>query len=283
MLKQRVITAIVLLAVLLPALFAAQPLPLLLLVLLVVGAAGWEWARLNDLKGAAAIGTGAAVAALGALLFWLLPQPVPRAVWIAVALVWLAGGAWLLRAGVAQWPHIPRAVRLPLGVLALALAWLAVAQARMAGVNFLLSVLALVWAADIGAYFCGRALGGRLTHGAKLARSISPGKTWEGAAGGLLAVLLLAACWIACDQRAWPPAAPSLYTSLLHAGGAAWLLAAAALLCATSIMGDLLESLVKRSAGVKDSSRLLPGHGGVLDRIDALLPVLPLALALALY
>ena len=150
MLKQRVITAIVLLAVLLPALFAAQPLPLLLLVLLVVGAAGWEWARLNDLKGAAAIGTGAAVAALGALLFWLLPQPVPRAVWIGVALVWLAGGAWLLRAGVAQWPNIPRAVRLPLGVLALALAWLAVAQARMAGVNVLLAGVALVWAADRG-------------------------------------------------------------------------------------------------------------------------------------
>ena len=79
MLKQRVITAIVLLAVLLPALFAAQPLPLLALVLLVVGAAGWEWARLGGVKGAAAVGTGACVAALGALLFWLLPQPVPRA------------------------------------------------------------------------------------------------------------------------------------------------------------------------------------------------------------
>lgn len=279
MLKQRVITAIVLLAVLLPALFAAQPLPFLLLALLAVGAAGWEWARLGDLKGAAALGMGAGVAALGALLFWTLPQPVPRAVWIAVALVWLVGGAWLLHAGVARWPGLPRALRLALGVLALVLAWLALATARMAGVNFLLSVLVLVWAADIGAYFCGRALGGRLTRGAKLARSISPGKTWEGAAGGLLAVLLLAACWIAAE-RIWPPAAPSLYTRLLHAGGVAWLLAAAALLCATSIMGDLLESLVKRSAGVKDSSRLLPGHGGVLDRIDALLPVLPLALAL---
>ena len=78
MLKQRVITAIVLLAVLLPALFAAQPLPLVLLVLLVVGAGGWEWARLNDLKGTAAIGTGAAVAALGALLFWLVTPLVPR-------------------------------------------------------------------------------------------------------------------------------------------------------------------------------------------------------------
>ena len=280
MLKQRVITAIVLLAVLLPALFAAQPLPLLALVLLVVGAAGWEWARLNELKGAAAVGTGACVAALGALLFWLLPQPVPRAVWIGVALIWLAGGAWLLHAGVARWPDIPRAVRWPLGVLALAFAWLAVAQARLAGVNFLLSILVLVWVADSGAYFAGHALGGRLTRGAKLARSISPGKTWEGAAGGLLAVLLLAAIWIACE-RAWPPAAPSLYTRLLHAGGVAWLAAGALLLTTTSIMGDLLESLVKRSAGVKDSSALLPGHGGVLDRIDALLPVLPLALALS--
>ncbi len=280
MLQQRVITAIVLLAVLLPALCAAQPLPFLLLALLMVGAAGWEWARLNDVKGAAAaLGMGAGVAALGAALHWLL-HPLPAAVWRGTALVWLAGGAWLLRAGVARWPQVPRALRLALGVLALALAWLALAAARMAGVNFLLSALALVWAADIGAYFCGRAFGGRWTHGAKLARSISPGKTWEGAAGGLLAVLLLAALWIVCE-RIWPPASASLYTRLLHVGGALWLLAAAALLCATSIMGDLIESLVKRSAGVKDSSRLLPGHGGVLDRIDALLPVLPLALALS--
>jgi len=164
-----------------------------------------------------------------------------------------------------------------LGLIALCLTWLAVAQARQIGINFLFSVLALVWVADIGAYFAGRALGGRFTR-SKLAASISPGKSWEGVWGGMLGVLLLAFGWRYLDTRL-AAVVPSLY-SHLGQRGLVFLLIVAVFMAAMSVVGDLIESLVKRSAGVKDSSALLPGHGGVLDRIDALLPTLPLAMML---
>ena len=183
-----------------------------------------------------------------------------------------------MRAGVPGWGRIPSAVRLVAGVLALWLAWLAVVQARMLGVNFLLSVLVLVWAADVFAYFAGRALGGRFTRGRKLAPSISPGKSWEGVWGGMLGVLAVGAGWITWDG-AHADGAASLY-SRLYAFGLAGLVGGVVFLVGMSVAGDLIESLVKRSAGQKDSSQLLPGHGGVLDRIDALLPTLPLAMLL---
>jgi phosphatidate cytidylyltransferase len=148
----------------------------------------------------------------------------------------------------------------------------------MLGVNFLLSVLSLVWVADIGAYFAGRAFGQRFTRN-KLAPSISPGKSWEGVWGGMAGVLLLAVLWVWADQ-AMQPAVPSFYTRLARQGW--WLLLLGAIfMAAMSVVGDLVESLVKRSVGAKDSSGLLPGHGGVLDRVDALLPTLPLAMMLS--
>ena len=161
------------------------------------------------------------------------------------------------------------------GVAALWLAWMAVAHARLLGVNFLLSVLALVWAADIAAYFAGRAFGMKL-FSRRLAPSISPGKTWEGALGGALGVLALAAVWIAVD-RTFSVADRSFYTRIAQLRPEV-LIWALPLLTVMSVVGDLVESMVKRSAGAKDSSGLLPGHGGVLDRVDALLPTLPLAL-----
>jgi phosphatidate cytidylyltransferase len=141
------------------------------------------------------------------------------------------------------------------------------------GVNFLLSVLALVWVADVAAYFGGRAFGLR-----KLAINISPGKSWEGVFSGLLAVGALALIWLALDgqQTSW---SPSVFSMLVQQSQV-WAFAGVAMLVGMSVVGDLVESLVKRSAGVKDSSALLPGHGGVLDRVDALLPTLPLALML---
>ena len=152
------------------------------------------------------------------------------------------------------------------------------AQARWIGVNFLLSILVLVWVADIFAYFAGRAFGLKFTKG-KLAPSISPGKSWEGVWGGMAGVLVLAIAWTLADGK-FQAAVPSLYTQLSRQGW--WLLGTAAVfLTAMSVVGDLVESLVKRSAGAKDSSKLLPGHGGVLDRVDALLPTLPLAMMLA--
>jgi phosphatidate cytidylyltransferase len=160
-------------------------------------------------------------------------------------------------------------------VLVLWATWVALCAAKMQGTNFLLSVLLLVWVADISAYFAGRAFGRR-----KLAPSISPGKSWEGVAGALIGVALVSQIWIALDAQnpAW---SPSLYT-LLSQQGALTLLLGLLFLTVMSVVGDLVESLIKRSAGVKDSSALLPGHGGVLDRVDALLPTLPLALWLTL-
>ena len=139
----------------------------------------------------------------------------------------------------------------------------------------MLSVLVLVWAADVFAYFAGRAWGGRWVK-AKLAPAISPGKSWEGVFGGAVGVLVVAVAWVAADAH-WHVSVPSFYTVLLSRG---MLLMCVALMFMTamSVVGDLVESLVKRSAGVKDSSALLPGHGGVLDRLDALLPTLPLAM-----
>ncbi|GAB4205990.1 MAG: phosphatidate cytidylyltransferase [Tibeticola sp.] len=276
MLRQRVITALVLLAVLLPALFYPSPLPFSVLALGFMAAAAWEWARLNGCGAAGALAWGAAFAALCAGTWLTLGvDAVPSVSWWLAGAVWVLGGAWVLRRGVGGWAQWPRAARLVLGVVMLGWAWLAVAQARALGINFLLSVLVLVWTADIGAYFAGRAFGGRLVP-RKLAPTISPGKSWEGVFGGMAGVLLVGALWLWAD-RAWVAQTPSLYTRLWQSGGLAWV-AGLVFLAAMSVVGDLVESLVKRSAGAKDSSALLPGHGGVLDRVDALLPTLPLAL-----
>jgi phosphatidate cytidylyltransferase len=279
MLKQRIITAAVLLAVLLPALFWPTPMPFAVVALVLIAAGAWEWGRLNGLAQAGAL-LAAAICLLLCAASWyagLVVRPLPL-LWSVAGALWVLAGAWLLRAGVAGWPGMPRPVRLAGGVLALWLAWLAVAQAREIGVNFLLSILLLVWVADICAYFAGRAFGLKFTRN-KLAPAISPGKSWEGVWGGMAGVLVLALIWTAAD-RASGAAVPSLYTRLAGAGW--WLLVIAALfLAAMSVVGDLVESLVKRSAGAKDSSQLLPGHGGVLDRVDALLPTLPLAMMLA--
>jgi phosphatidate cytidylyltransferase len=185
----------------------------------------------------------------------------------------------LLRRGVAAWATIPAGLRLASGVLVLWCAWLAMAQARVIGINFLLSILVLVWVADIFAYFAGKAWGGRVSK-SKLAPSISPGKSWEGVWGGMAGVLVLAFVWPWVDQAGRLPV-PSLYSHLAQRG-VAFLVLAVLFMAGMSVVGDLVESLIKRSAGVKDSSHLLPGHGGVLDRVDALLPTLPLAMMLYL-
>jgi len=153
-------------------------------------------------------------------------------------------------------------------------AWLAMSHARSIGINFILSVFCLVWVADIAAYFGGRRFGKR-----KLAPSISPGKSWEGVYSGMAGVFVLTLVWRAMESRFGADSA-SLYGQLLAHLGLLGGLAALALLAGMSVVGDLMESLIKRAAGAKDSSRLLPGHGGVLDRVDALLPVFPLSLAL---
>ena len=279
MLKQRVITALVLLAILLPALFASNTLPFTAILLIFMSAGAWEWGRLNGLKGAAAVAVSAVCLILCAVSWQLgwTTTPLPW-LWTIAGAAWVLGGAYLLRAGVAGWPSIPKAIRLIGGVLALWTAWLAVVQARNIGINFLLSVLVLVWVADVFAYFAGRTFGLKFTRN-KLAPSISPGKSWEGVWGGMLGVIVLALVWSWADRH-YGAGVLSFY-SVLQSRGLWFLLLAAVFMAAMSVVGDLVESLIKRSVGVKDSSGLLPGHGGVLDRIDALLPTLPLAMMLS--
>ena len=277
MLLTRIVTAIVLLALLLPTLFATSPWPFAGLTLLLVAAAAWEWSRLNGVATVAALGPAMLLAMAGAWAVYTgTASRVPASWWWSATLVWVLGGGVVLRGGVSAWPRWPAPARLLLGLLLLWIGWLALAQARSIAVNFLLSALCVVWAADIAAYFAGRNFGRR-----KLAPSISPGKTWEGVIGGLVGVWFVGALWLYGVDPVFPVDGPSLFGTLRHKLGLAGMTLALAGLAGLSVVGDLFESLVKRAAGAKDSSRLLPGHGGVLDRIDALLPTIPAALALA--
>lgn len=278
MLMQRVITALVLLAILLPALFASNPTAFNVIIVVMLVAGAWEWGRLNGLRAVGAVATGVFMLVM-CLLTWQLGwlSRSYTTLWVVAGGAWVLASALLIKAGVPAWSRVPLALRWVAGLLALWVAGLAMVQARQIGINFLLSVLTLVWVADIFAYFSGRALGLRFTK-QKLAPSISPGKSWEGAWGGALGVVLMAFVWVWMDMAQRAEIA-SFYSRLYEQG--AWLLLVAALfMAAMSVVGDLVESLIKRSAGFKDSSQLLPGHGGVLDRIDALLPTLPLAMML---
>ncbi len=275
MLLPRIVTAVALVLMLLAALAQASLWPFALLTLALIAAAGWEWGRLNQAGWVASAFFGLAVglAGMAALTSTWGAHAPPVLWWVAVTL-WAVGGGLALRRGPAAWPGLPRTARWLLGLVGLWAAWLALANARVLGINFLLSMLCLVWMADVAAYFGGRRFGRR-----KLAPTISPGKSWEGVWSGFAGVLLLASGWLAIDRH-FGVDSSSLYTRLQQGLGWGGMLLALAWLSAFSVAGDLIESLVKRAAGAKDSSRLLPGHGGVLDRVDALLPVLPLALAL---
>ena len=278
MLKQRIITAIILLVVLLGALLAPGHQAFSLLMALAIACAAWEWARLSGFSGVANI-LWALVAVAGCLLMglagWQLQAtPAATALVTVVSLLWLLATPLLLRAGVPVWQRIPRWLRIVAGLLVLWADWLAIVQLlAQHGPWYLLSAMALVWVADIAAYFCGRAFGKR-----KLAPSISPGKSWAGAVGGALFVQLFA---LLCAFFTTPE--QTIYADLAARSHPVVMLLAVLLLTIMSVTGDLVESLIKRSAGLKDSSQLLPGHGGVLDRIDALLPVMPIALALLLW
>lgn len=267
MLKQRVLTAVVLLAVLLPALLARSPVYFAAVTLIVLLLACWEWARLAGAGRGLQAGFPLIVAAAcGAL--WVNGFP---AAWVSplmagVVLCWAALLAASLPAA-----RIPsfllsgagRALHLAFAALAACGAWVSLVLAKQRGAWFVLSLLLLVWIADTAAYFAGRAFGRH-----KLAPRISPGKTWEGAVAGVAAAGLFG--WLCAAQ-------PGSFYQQLGDHDARRVIGWTAVLAAVSIAGDLFESLLKRQAGMKDSSGLLPGHGGFLDRVDALLPTLPLA------
>jgi phosphatidate cytidylyltransferase len=268
-LLKRVLTALALLPPVLATLWFGSTL----LVGAVFGAAvllaAHEWAALAGVRrGTGATAAYVAVAAvLVALAVWLRDTALPWALIVATCGWWL-----LVLVGLTRFPagfddtHPPRWLKAGAGLLVVpaTIAAVVVLHGSADGAWRLLFAFVLVWAADIGAYFTGQALGKH-----KLAPAVSPGKTWEGVFGGLtwsLAVAGVAGAWLFELQ-----------------GAAAW--APFLLLCTAvvllSIVGDLGESLLKRQAGVKDSGTLLPGHGGMLDRIDSLLAALP-ALALGL-
>ncbi|HEY3075823.1 MAG TPA: phosphatidate cytidylyltransferase [Burkholderiales bacterium] len=248
-LAARVATAAALIAAFLAALFLLPKIGLAALIALIVAAGGYEWARLCRLSGAVAWLYAALVAAAFAGVFTAGEGAVRAALAIAAVFWLIAAPLWLARGVHAN----QRAALIPSGFFVLVPA--AVALAALPPLQ-VLGVLVLVWVADTAAYFVGRTWGRR-----KLAPSISPGKTWEGAWGGIAGALAYA---IICGG---------------FAGGVAWvaLVAGAALLAVLSIVGDLFESAAKRQAGVKDSGTLLPGHGGILDRIDSATATLPLA------
>ncbi len=268
MLATRIATAAVLLAILLPAIFLFPPVAwgLVSLVFLAVGT--HEWVLLLGQRAHAWRAAGLMVLAGLALLAWRQQHDWPGGLVLAgcaaLTLFWCVGGGWRLRHANA------RAGGWPLALVLLFGCWAAMYELRVLGVMPLLSSMAVVWVADVAAYFVGRAIGRR-----KLAPTISPGKSWEGAIGGFVFVALCGAL-----AALWPALASSLPARL--AAGLPWAIAMLLLvaLAMLSIVGDLHESLLKRQAGVKDSGTLLPGHGGVLDRIDALVPVMPAALLL---
>lgn len=275
MLRQRVITALILVGIMIAALAASSPWPFALVTLALLAAGVWEWGRLNGAATAVSwtLGASMLLAGIYAVVSGAAGASLGGAWWLAVG-AWTLGGALVLKRGVPAWPHTPRALRWLVGLVLLTLAWAALIEARAVGINFMMSMLCVVWMADIAAYFGGKAWGRR-----KLAPAISPGKSWEGVWSGMAGVLAMAVVWVALDRQ-FGFDGPSLHTRLVLSHG--WLVTGLALLalCALSVVGDLIESLVKRAAGAKDSSHLLPGHGGVLDRVDALLPVMPAVLAL---
>jgi phosphatidate cytidylyltransferase len=271
MLKTRVITAIILLAVFLPVTLFAPVGAFGALIAFVLVFAAWEWARLLKLAGAVPViyALVAAVALVASTLLGTEYRP-PQSLFEAAAIFWVLAGPFVLVRKPALAKGAWRPFLLLAGIVVFAACWHALVAARAIGVSFVLSLMLVVWLADIGAYFAGKAFGRH-----KLAPAISPGKTWEGAFGGWLAVLIVAAVAIAAHAFE-----PTLYSALFERLGVVRTLATLTVLVVFSVIGDLFESMLKRQAGVKDSSGLLPGHGGVLDRVDALLPVLPLAMLL---
>lgn len=269
MLKTRIITALVLLAVLLPVLYSNNPLAFAVVASVFFGAAIWECFRLFNPGTRRAIVIALAWTAMFAYAFFMRAPGDPT-FWFAIGvLLWALRFAPTLKLGLPPLNSNGNTMLSLLYAISLVSCFAAIVTLFQYSALFLLSVLAIVWAADIFAYVCGKTFGKR-----KLAPTISPGKSWEGAIGGGVVTLLLAALTVLFGGEALANTFPVRVQASL---GWLGMFAVLALIVAASVVGDLFESQLKRRAGMKDSSNLLPGHGGVLDRIDALVPVLPLA------
>jgi phosphatidate cytidylyltransferase len=272
MLKTRVITALALLAVFLPVLWFAPLIWLGVLIALVITLAACEWWRLlfpQNVKRAYSY-AGLCLLNLATWFMYADIHAVEFLLWATLAFWLLLVPFFMSRAlelNMSFW-RWPLAV---IGLFILPACWFALMHLRAISMSLFLSVLVLVWAADIGAYFAGKAFGKH-----KLAIRLSPGKSIEGAVGGWVLVLCIAVLSVVVLSE-YDLTRTNYFYILQEKLGWLGLLALTTLSVIMSIQGDLFESQMKRIAGVKDSSALLPGHGGFLDRIDALLPVLPLA------
>lgn len=269
MLKTRVLTALLLLPLILGALFYFPPTAWILFCAALMGLASWEWQNLAGMHGFIA----KIYPLLTVVLFLLCANYAPAyfvyGLLLASLVFWLILVPCWLRF---KWPLLAA------GNLNVLSGWALLIPAGLAMIVLrgdgwpLLVVMAIAWVADTFAYFSGKAFGRK-----KLAPTISPGKSWEGVYGGTLAVI----CYFMLIPKPFLllPALSQMQNNkgqLLLWGGFA------VLLTAVSVMGDLLESLLKRQRGIKDSSHLLPGHGGILDRIDSLLAILPVSAAIYL-
>lgn len=250
MLKQRVITALALLLLFLGALYHLPALPWMILTLAATLVGAWEWAGIAGYTPFARRIYVLASLVLG-LLLAVWGEGVRDGMFAAATLFWLIP-AWLWLNY--RWRLNNAVILACLGWLLLLPTWLALGYLREINPDFLLVLMMVVWIADSAAYFSGRRFGKH-----KLAPAISPGKTWEGVAGAWAGVTIFSFGVALWAQTSW------------------WIVLAFWLLAALSIVGDLFESWMKRVAGVKDSGSILPGHGGVLDRIDGLIPVLSAA------
>jgi phosphatidate cytidylyltransferase len=275
LLATRVLTAAVLIPLVLAAMFLLPPLGWGIATLAAIVAAATEWATLAGFRryawwvfvaGTLLIGGNLLLSPLaGFAAGW--PRGIVLSVCGLATLFWLLGAVpWLAY----RWKPtsaLPLAVA---GWVVLIGAWVAIVQLQARSPWLVLAAMAIVWIADTAAYFAGRAFGR-----VKLAPQVSPGKTWEGVYGGLAAVAVYALALV-------PLAPDGGFAGTVSPLAVMGWVGCAIALAALSVVGDLSESLLKRQAGVKDSGRLLPGHGGILDRVDALLAAMPAAALLAL-
>jgi phosphatidate cytidylyltransferase len=254
-LRQRVLTALVLIAALAVVLFALPPAATLALVVVAILVGGWEWSAFVAPTRPALRAAFVALLALGIAAAWPLSgtRSGMLALLVVAGLWWLLAVFWILR-GPQRVGAVLAAVA---GIASLVPVAVALGRLRLEpgqGAWVLLFALLVIMAADVGAYFAGHRFG-RI----KLAPSVSPGKTWEGVIGGLLFSLIIAI--VGARLLGWPVAV----VAPLAVGAAAF-----------SVVGDLMESLMKRHSGLKDSGHLFPGHGGILDRFDSLTAGIPL-------
>jgi phosphatidate cytidylyltransferase len=262
-LKTRIITALILAPIAIGGVFFLPPVGFAIFTAALIALGAWEWANMSGLiEQPARVGYSAAVLLLLAALYTMTAQGV---LWLAL-LWWLVGFGFVASypKNSARWGSVP--ARAAMGLLVLVPAWVGLNYLRNGEFKFALTdnnlllilyVFTLVWVADIGAYFSGRKFGN-----AKLAPRVSPGKSWAGVWGGLAAVAVFA---LVVSQ-----------TLGAGAGQSVALIIVSVVTAAVSVLGDLFESMLKRFRGIKDSSRLLPGHGGIMDRIDSLTAAIPI-------